>query len=77
YSAGNTYQDTLAHFRRSQELKAASVSLGIMRDVGILAEQGATGRLLLWEETLGIRESEIHTLFKGFIDRQKIQNLAS
>lgn len=77
YSAGNTYQDTLAHYRRSQGLKAVSVNLGIMRDVGVLAEQGATGNFLLWEETLGIREPAFHALFKGLINRQKSENPAS
>ncbi|TLD16228.1 uncharacterized protein PgNI_02621 [Pyricularia grisea] len=35
-----------------------------MRDVGVLAEQGATGNFLLWEETFGIREPAFHALFK-------------
>ncbi|KAG7038038.1 reducing polyketide synthase [Colletotrichum scovillei] len=77
YSAGNTYQDPLAHYRRSQGLKAVSVNLGIMRDVGVLAEQGATGKFLLWEETLGIREPAFHAIFKGLINRQKSENPAS
>ncbi|TLD11793.1 hypothetical protein PspLS_11646 [Pyricularia sp. CBS 133598] len=77
YSAGNTYQDTLAHYRRSQGLKAVSVNLGIMRDVGVLAEQGATGNFLLWEEALGIREPAFHALFKGLINRQKSNDPAS
>ncbi|KAI6351269.1 hypothetical protein MCOR25_010037 [Pyricularia grisea] len=77
YSAGNTYQDTLAHYRRSQGLKAVSVNLGIMRDVGVLAEQGATGNFLLWEEALGIREPAFHALFKGLINRLKSQDPAS
>lgn len=77
YSAGNTYQDTLAHYRRSLGLKAVSVNLGIMRDVGVLAEQGATGNFLLWEETLGIREPAFHALFKGLINRQKSSDPSS
>ncbi|KAF6814034.1 hypothetical protein CSOJ01_04267 [Colletotrichum sojae] len=77
YSAGNTYQDTLARYRRAQGLKAVSVNLGIMRDVGVLAEQGATGNFLLWEETLGIREPAFHALFKGLINRQKSDDPAS
>lgn len=42
YAPGNTYQDALAQYRRSQSLKAISVNLGIMRDVGVLAESGTS-----------------------------------
>lgn len=38
YDAGNTYQDALAHYRRTQGLKAVSIDLGIMLDVGVIAE---------------------------------------
>ncbi|KAF2679048.1 phenolpthiocerol synthesis polyketide synthase ppsB [Lentithecium fluviatile CBS 122367] len=70
YAAGNTYQDALAHFRRAQGLKGVAVNLGIMRDVGMLAEQGATGNLKLWENVLGIREPAFHALMKSLIIRQ-------
>jgi NADPH:quinone reductase-like Zn-dependent oxidoreductase/NAD(P)-dependent dehydrogenase (short-subunit alcohol dehydrogenase family) len=71
YAAGNTYQDSLAHFRHAQGLKAVAVNLGIMRDVGVLAEQGATGNLKLWEDVLGIRELAFHALMKSLITRQR------
>ncbi|KAF2143954.1 uncharacterized protein K452DRAFT_316749 [Aplosporella prunicola CBS 121167] len=70
YSAGNTYQDALAHYRRSQGLKAISVNLGIMRDVGVLAETGTSGNIKLWEEVLGIREPAFHALMKSLINQQ-------
>lgn len=70
YAAGNTYQDTLARYRRSQGLKAVSVNLGIMRDVGVLAEQGTTGNIKKWEEALGIREPAFHALMKSLIEGQ-------
>ncbi|CAO2653522.1 Nn.00g029330.m01.CDS01 [Neocucurbitaria sp. VM-36] len=70
YAAGNTYQDALAHYRRSHGLKAISVNLGIMRDVGILAETGTTGNIKLWEEVLGIREPAFHALMKSLINQQ-------
>lgn len=69
YAAGNTYQDSLAHYRRSEGLKAMSVNLGIMRDVGILAETGTTGNIKLWEEILGIRENTFHALMKSLINQ--------
>lgn len=70
YAAGNTYQDALAHYRRSQGLKAVSVNLGIMRDVGVLAETGTSGNIKLWEEVLGIREPAFHALMKSLINQQ-------
>jgi zearalenone synthase (highly reducing iterative type I polyketide synthase) len=42
-----------------------------MRDVGVLAEQGATGNLKLWEDVLGIRELAFHALMKSLITRQR------
>nr|B3FWT3.1 RecName: Full=Reducing polyketide synthase hmp8; Short=R-PKS hmp8; AltName: Full=Hypothemycin biosynthesis cluster protein hpm8 [Hypomyces subiculosus]ACD39767.1 reducing polyketide synthase [Hypomyces subiculosus] len=71
YAAGNTYQDALAHYRRSQGLNAISVNLGIMRDVGVLAETGTTGNIKLWEEVLGIREPAFHALMKSLINHQQ------
>jgi NAD(P)-dependent dehydrogenase (short-subunit alcohol dehydrogenase family) len=70
YAAGNTYQDAVAHYRRSQGLKAVSVNLGIMRDVGVLAETGTSGNIKLWEEVLGIREPAFHALMKSLINQQ-------
>lgn len=70
YATGNTYQDALAHHRRAQSLKAISVNLGIMRDVGILAETGTSGNIKLWEEVLGIREPAFHALMKSLINQQ-------
>lgn len=70
YAAGNTYQDQLASYRRSQGLKAVAVNLGIMRDVGVLAEQG-THSLKAWEEVLGIREPAFHALMKSLINSQQ------
>ncbi|KAF7175096.1 hypothetical protein CNMCM7691_006500 [Aspergillus felis] len=70
YAAANTFQDALARHRRSQDLKAVAVDLGIMRDVGILAEQGTTGKLADWEAVLGIREKPFHALMKSLINRE-------
>ncbi|CAG8971039.1 hypothetical protein HYALB_00005277 [Hymenoscyphus albidus] len=70
YAAGNTYQDALAHYRRSQGLKAISVNLGIMRDVSVFAESGTSGNIKIWEEVLGIREPAFHALMKSLINQQ-------
>lgn len=72
YAAGNTYQDALAYHRRMQGLKAISINLGIMRDVGSLAEATGIGNnLSQWEEIIGIRESAFHALMKSLIIRQR------
>lgn len=70
YAAGNTYQDELAHFRRAQGLAGVSVDLGIMRDVGVVAETGAKGFLALWEEAIGIRENVFHAMMRSIINGQ-------
>ena len=67
YAAANTYQDALAQQRRELGLKAVTVNLGIMREVGVLAKQGATGYLKEWETTFGIREREFHSLMRMII----------
>lgn len=67
YAAANTYQDALAHQRRRLGLKAVTVNLGIMREIGVLAEQGATGYLKEWEIPFGIREREFHSLMRMVI----------
>ncbi|KAH8721624.1 KR domain-containing protein [Ilyonectria robusta] len=70
YAAGNTFQDTLANWRRHQGLKAVSVNLGIMRDVGVIAE-GTSNFMAAWEEVLGIREPAFHALMKSLINGQR------
>ena len=67
YAAAGAYQDALAHHRRAQGFKAVTVDLGIMRDVGVIAEHGATDYLKEWEEPFGIRETELHVLIKKII----------
>lgn len=70
YAAGNTYQDELAHYRRSKGLAGVSVDLGIMRDVGVVAETGAKGFLAVWEEAIGIREPVFHAMMRSIINGQ-------
>ncbi|KAI1179866.1 putative polyketide synthase [Nemania sp. FL0916] len=38
YAAGNTFQDSLAHFRRSQGEAAMSINICVIESVGLLAE---------------------------------------
>ena len=71
HAAGNTYQDALAQTRCLQGLKAISVNLGIMRDVGMLVESGSSGNIKLWEDVLAIRELAFHALMKSLINQQQ------
>ncbi|RYP52695.1 hypothetical protein DL768_002202 [Monosporascus sp. mg162] len=67
YSAGNAYEDALAHYRRSRGLAACSIDLGMVLGVGFLAEETTEDRVhdnvKSWN-FLGIRERE----FLGIID---------
>ncbi|KAI0009602.1 hypothetical protein F4779DRAFT_581698 [Xylariaceae sp. FL0662B] len=40
YNTGNTYQDAVMHYRRAQGLKATSIDLGWMGEIGFVSEQG-------------------------------------
>lgn len=72
YAAGNTYQDALAAYRRARGLRAVAVDLGVMRDVGVLAEKKAeSGMLGQWEDAVGIPEPVFHALVKSIIHGQK------
>lgn len=72
YAAGNTYEDALAAYRRARGLRAVAVDLGVMRDVGVLAEKKAeSGMLGQWEDAVGIPETVFHALIKSIIHGQQ------
>ncbi|KAL6154334.1 Type I Iterative PKS [Exserohilum turcicum] len=77
YSAGAAFQDAISHHRRRQGLKCVSLDLGIMLDVGVIAENGSKGDLKRWEEVIGVREPLFHALMKAVISDQEQSNLAS
>ncbi|PVH97124.1 putative polyketide synthase [Periconia macrospinosa] len=68
YAAAGAYEDALAQHRRSEGKHATTLDLGIMRDIGVLAETGITDALKDWEKPYGIRENEFHALMERAID---------
>ena len=69
YSAGNSYQDALAHYRRQQGLSGSSIDLGVVLEVGFLAsntEERISDNTKGWN-FIGIRERELHLLVQSAI----------
>jgi len=62
YAAGNTFQNGLAHFRHRQGLKATSIDLGAVSDIGYFKENMEKFAMLKRTGTtkMSIREHEIH-----------------
>ncbi|MCJ1395325.1 hypothetical protein MMC18_008209 [Xylographa bjoerkii] len=67
YAAAGAFEDALAHYRRDRGLRAVTIDLGIMQDVGVIAEQGATDYLKEWEQPFGLSEIQLHALIKRTI----------
>lgn len=64
YGAGCTFQDSLAEYRKSMGKPAVSLDLGIVNDVGVLAETGLTDNLRDWAPQFGIRERQLQDLIR-------------
>ena len=69
YAAAGAYEDALAHYRRARGRHATTIDLGLMRDIGVLAETGMTDAFRDWEKPYGIREGEFLALIERVIDR--------
>ena len=67
YSAAGAYEDALAYYRRAHGQHATTLDLGIMRDIGVLAESGMTDSLREWEKPYGIPEPEFLALVEQAI----------
>ncbi|KAH8172381.1 KR domain-containing protein [Sarocladium implicatum] len=70
YAAGCAYQDAVAETRRKKGLKTLSLDLGIIQDVGVLAESNVPKSIRPWVKPFGIREKELHLLIKLAIQSQ-------
>ncbi|KAJ4361269.1 hypothetical protein N0V95_002038 [Ascochyta clinopodiicola] len=67
YAAAGAFEDALAYHRRAHGLNATTLDLGIMREIGVLAEKGITEYLREWDEPFGINEAEFHALIENTI----------
>lgn len=59
YAAGNTYQDALARHRRARGLAAASVDVGMMLQVGFVAETAKIAESLVAAGYTAMYEAEL------------------
>ncbi|KAF7597000.1 hypothetical protein BBP40_011366 [Aspergillus hancockii] len=74
YGAGNTYQDALAVYRRGQGLAAATIDLGVILDIGYVAENAETQENVKRWGFVGIREQEFHEILRGAIASSKLSS---
>jgi hypothetical protein len=72
YAAGNTFQDMLAHHRRSLGLVGSSIYLGTVLAVGYVAKNKYRTQVARHLSTVleTLREDEIHALLEYCIDSQ-------
>lgn len=62
YSAAGTYQDALSQHRRSKGLASMTIDLGILSDVGYIAENPEQFERLDYLENLFISERDLHLI---------------
>lgn len=65
YSAAGTYQDALSEHRRSKGLKSMTIDLGIVSDVGYIAENPEQFERLDYLENLFISERDLHVIMSA------------
>lgn len=78
YSAGNSYQDALAHYRRRLGLAGCSLDLGMILGVGFLAEDTTVSRVHDNVQTwnfLGIREREFIGILEAAMRNESLPGI--
>lgn len=67
YAAGNTFLDAFAHWRRSQGWNATSIDLGVVGDIGYVAENSNAAEFEKFEAIapLHINEQDLHMLLSA------------
>jgi hypothetical protein len=65
YSAAGTYQDALSKYRRSNGLASTTIDLGIVSDVGYIAENPEQFERLDYLENLFISERDLHVILRA------------
>lgn len=70
YSAANTFLDAFASYRLGQGLPANSVNLGVIEDVGYVAEQGGMQKHFDDRQWVGINEYVLHRILSLSIWQQ-------
>ncbi|EOD48494.1 putative polyketide synthase protein [Neofusicoccum parvum UCRNP2] len=71
YAAANTFLDSFAAYRHSLGLAANSVNLGVIQDVGYVAEQGGMETHLGSSQWTGIAENALHVVLDTSIAQQQ------
>lgn len=69
YAAVNAFLDAFCHYRRSLSLRACSVDLAVIEDVGYISERSALAAQLD-TSVGGINEAQLHKILRYSIFRQ-------
>ncbi|KAK4222689.1 hypothetical protein QBC38DRAFT_489296 [Podospora fimiseda] len=73
YAAGNSFQDAFARYRHSLGLRAHTVDLGIVQDVGYMSEHHTlTDRVRSRSQLSGINEAQLHEILRLSILQQTV-----
>jgi hypothetical protein len=65
YSAAGTYQDALSQYRRSNGLVSMTIDLGIVSDVGYIAENPEQFERLDYLDNLFLSERDLHVILRA------------
>ena len=69
YASGNSYQDALARHRIQCGEKAVSIDLGLMRNIGYVAEyDGPPEKFSYWDQFTPVEEKELLAVLEYFCD---------